>query len=595
MIRDGRPFSNTYKAVRGNAGGMDHGKAYTEGPDNSFDAEAPIHFSAFLTLDNIKYFLEYNFGKGLLNMPNLFGLAQEQPMKTDPKFTGIFNSGHTSKTGFLDPVYTYSESACDGSINTITFNTKSFVEKYEENANDIASVNVQQYMNISQDRGVSMNKLMMKLLNKFHHDLTKSSFKSIIDMTSKNYMFHLYQLSDKPNVSAEKYRGFMPNIRLYYYDALKSGKSIIHTMDDAMDSKENTIICNSDNAIDVHHDRNKFRILKSSAEFRKHPRDKNLHFKLQLWNENEPEIKKTIYIYPSVDKRRTKIPEFNEKEPEYWSKSSRYITLSCSMNILSKDAVDHQLSSIGGYTSGSDFQSADDFRGIIIQWAYRMLGKPYWPEKLTKDEWGFGAKRNANNPRCVISIKGDSEDMRSCKLDMVEALRIQSNKHNNKLDECDSMIRIALALTYGTLVGSYSNCTSGKNQNGRTTPWDLDEFVKEMKDRWIPQSKSEVKVSVTPPIASVTSYLTPTLPSTSNVIIQPIIQPAIIESSISFNNDTDNKKIKVMSSKICKVAIPYKGDYKAHIDSLKQYLIIMGDEKFIEYATERTIFEMKYL
>jgi len=590
MIREGQPFANNYKGYRGNAGGMDQGKSYTEGPDNSFDAKATTHYSGYIKIDNVDYFLEFNLGQGLRQMPHLFGLAIDQPVKKDPNDTGCFNSGHTAKTGFLDPIMTYSESFSNGSLYSLTFESAEFVKAYESNSENIASVNVNEYMSTSRDRGCKINELMAKILKEIPEDSVKLIFESILNRTVKDSMLHIYELPKVSCITAEKYRGFMLNIPMYYYEALKSGKSIIHFQNDSPNKADNIFEYNSRNAIDVLYDRTKFPVLNSQAEFRK--RDDNiLHFKLTLWNADDSQNTKSLYFYPSSDRRQKKIPAFSIDPPSYWESSSKYVTINSAMNIITEEAATDQYRKIGGGLIGSDIQSCQHLRGITTQWAYRNLGKPYWPKKSNPADWGWGDMRNAKDPRCILSIKGDSTDPIQAKNDTIDALKIQRNKHNNAMDECDSMVRIYLALTFGTLVHCYSSTCTGKVKNGRTTPWDLEEFAKFMIDKWVkpPTPPQPTPPQPTPPQPTPPQ---PTPPQPTPPQPQPIPSS---ETNITFSNDMESKKICIMLNRVSKATIPYAGQYHTNRDSLMEILKSLGDAQFVKYAQKREKLDNEFL
>lgn len=588
MIRDGQPFANTYKGCRGNAGGMDQGKSYTEGLDNSFDAKATTHYSAFIIICNIYYFIEFNLGHGLRQMAQLYGLAKDQTVKNDPNEAGCFNSGHTAKTGYLDPITAYSESSSNGSLNSITFNSAEYVKEYESKAENLALTNINEYMSTSSDRGCKMHDLMGKMYAVMPEHSLKGVFESILTHKAKDYMLHIYELPKGSCVTAEKYRGFMPSLAMYYYPALMSGNSIVHFQNDT--EEDNIFEYDSKNAFDVLYDRVKFPVLNWQAEIRRRD-DNTLHFKLSLWNDGDSQNGKSLYVFPSPDKRQKK-PTFSTTPPSYWDLSAKYVTLTSAMNILTEAAAEEQNTKIGGGKIGSDFQSCQHLRGITTQWVFRNLGKPYWPKKTAPSDWGWGDMRNAKDPRCILSIKGDSTDPIQAKRDAMDALKLQKNKHNNTMDECDTMIRVALALTFGTLVYCYSNQGTGKNKNGRTSAWDLEDFMKCMTDKWFKTSTPQPTPSPEPkPIPSPEPKPTPPQPQPT-----PSPQPPLSsETNITFSNDMESKKICIMLKKVSKATIPYAGQYHTNRDSLMEILKSLGDVQFVKYVQRREKLDNEFL
>ena len=586
-IRSGKPYANTIMTYRGSAGGLNQGKGYTEGVDDTKDVSGSTHYSFFVTCDGKKYFGEFNFALGLRQIAHLLGLAKDTPVKTSTEQAGAFNNGLTADMCFKDPIMFYAESAwTEGGtteFHTLKFRFNDFVKAYEATPENIASVNVQEYMGVSDDRPSAMNKLLSKICTRIPNEQVRTEFQKIINHDSLlNSMFRLYELPNTTHISGDVYRAFLPNLQMYYYRACQQGFQIIHTQDDK--PTDNTFIINKDSVIDPLVDRKKFPVMCWRAIMRKsHLRGHNGTFICQIswWNESDPDTIETVYIYPSSDGRK-KRPDTSDKPPSFWAASTPYITLEGEQNILNEGASKEQFDALNRIKkglnvlapNGTDIQSVNDLRGIMLEWVYRLIGKPYWPAKRSKDEYGYGDVRNAQYPRCVVRVKGDDPDPKQQKSDCIEALKIPSNKHGNGIDGCDKYIKIIFAMMYGTLVQSYSCAGNGKNKNGRMVPWDLKDFKREMMKQWydvpIPsQPQPELQPELQPQ----------PLPSPPKPIVVPPPQ-----TKITFSNDTERREVDIVIDNTVQHSIRYLGTFHVTRDWLKETHMIMGDQRFLEFA-----------
>jgi hypothetical protein len=615
-IRSGKAYANTIMTYRGSAGGSNQGKTYTEGIDDTKDVNGSVHYSFFVTVDDKKYFGEFNFATGLRQIAHQLGLAKDSPVKTGTQQAGAFGNGLTADLAFKDPIVFYSESAWTGLLDgkevtefhTLKFRFKDFVAAYEAVPENIASVAVQEYLTVSDDRPSSMNKFLAKIALAIKSDQVRAEFQKIIaNDTLKNSMFRLYELPATTHLSADYYRAFIPNLQMYYHKAAQQGFTIIHTQDDQ--PTDNTFIINKENAIDPLGDRKKFPVLCWKAIMRRH--GDALITAVSWWNELEPAITETVYAYPSSDGRKTRVPDVSNKAPTFWATAAPYVTLMGEMNILNEAANKEQFDAVNRIKKGlntvaphgTDIQGVNDLRGIMLEWVYRLIGKPYWPKDRTKGGWGFGDSRNAMFPRCVVRIQGDHPDPKQQKKDCIEALKVQSNKHNNGMDECEKMIRIVFAMMYGTLVHSYSCTGAGKNKNGRMVPWNLQEFKMEMKNQWFPESAlvpaqapgaqapaTPVRLALPPPVTMLhrSSGLEPVAP-----VVKPVAKPVIPakpivipepETKVKFDDDSERKEVDIIVDGEIQHSISYLGTFHVMRNMLKDMLMAMGDEKFLKFV-----------
>ena len=619
-VRSGKAYANTIMTYRGSAGGSNQGKTYTEGVDDTKDVNGSIHYSFFVTVGDKKYFGEFNFAEGLRQIAHQLGLAKDSPVKTGTQEAGAFGNGLTADLAFKDPNLFYSESAWTGLVDDeevtefhmLKFRFKEFVTAYEAVPENIASVAVQEYLTVSDDRPSAMNKLLAKIALAIKSDLVRTEFQKIIaNDTLKNSMFRLYELPATTHLTADYYRAFIPNLQMYYHKAAQQGFTIIHTQDDQ--PTDNTFIVNKENTIDPLGDRKKFPVLCWKAVMRRH--GDALTTEVSWWNESDPAIMETVYAYPSSDGRKTRVPDVSNKAPVFWAAAAPYVTLMGEMNILNEAANKEQFDAVNRIKKGlntaaphgSDIQGVNDLRGIMLEWVYRLIGKPYWPKDRTKGGWGFGDSRNAMFPRCVVRIQGDHPDPKQQKKDCIEALKIQSNKHNNGMDECEKMIRIVFAMMYGTLVHSYSCTGAGKNKNGRLTPWNLQEFKVEMKNQWFPDSTlvplalvptpALVRVALPPPVTMLhrSSGLNPVAPSPAPAPApapahakslppaKPIVTPEP-ETKVKFDDDSERKEVDIIVDGEIQHSISYLGTFHVMRNMLKDMLMAMGDEKFLKFV-----------
>jgi hypothetical protein len=486
-MKSGRPFSITYKAARGSAGGMTISRAITEGEDNTFDEKGKNHYSALFDVAGVPIFFELNDARGLTKIPHIYGIAEETPVKGDKEDSGIFNSGHTAKTAFIDPTMVYSESAYDGTMNNLTFEAEKFVNAYEANPEDMSAVDITNFMSCSRpnDRGMYINKTMEEICEKISEPNVKELLTAVLKSKQPNYMLHIYFLRKDKRLSPTHFRDFMPAFAMIYYSKLVSGATIIHLLDDSKKPAENVLRYTATNAIDPLYNRDMFPVLVANVEIRKRTEGGSSYSmaKIELYNEKDPAVKGIIYVSASADGRRHGAYEPQSREPSHWEKGVPHLKLTYKMNILSENAGQELYKKLGGGEKGSDFKGIDSLRGINLIWAYRQLGSPYW-KKGGQEKWGFGDMRNIRFARCTLEAEGLNPDSRQAKMDAVDSLGIQSNKHNCDLDNCEEIIRFLNALIYGTLTHAYSHCNTGLERDGMTKPWDLDEFEREMNAIW---------------------------------------------------------------------------------------------------------------
>jgi hypothetical protein len=577
-IREGRPFANTYKACRGSAGGMTLSKAYTEGVDNSFDAGSSVHYTGLVSVDDTQVFFELNDAPGLLKMPHLYGLAKDAPVKTEKSDTGMFNSGHTAETGFFDPKQAYSESAVGGAMYNLKFEAAGFVNAYEANADDMAKTDVNEYMSCGRERGMETNELLVKICEKITHPEVKLLFASVVARTQPDYMLHLYVLRKKDSLSPEDFRGFMPSLAMSYKEVLETGATIIHIVGDNPEKpEENVLVYTEENVVDVLYDTEQFPVLCFNAELKKHALH-GLSARVTIFNEATPTRQRIMYVCPSNDGRRKGKPEPRTTPPPYWAEATPYINLNYRMNVLTEEAADEQLEALGGGKKGSEIKGVDYMRGIMLKWAYRLIGTPYW-KKGGKDNWGFGDARNKKFPRCVLEAEGCDANTRQARMDVVAALKIQSNKHNNNMDSCEDMISFLHAMAYGTLTHSYTDYKNGISKNGRTTPWDLEEFEQQIMRQWVPGAAAAAPAPPAPaPPPAPPAPIPPPRPNTD----------------VSFTNDLEQKDINVLHQGRHIASIHYYGQYHIERDSLMQRLMHMGDQRFVDYAVAREQLETEF-
>ncbi len=485
----------TYKACRGAAGGMNLSKASTEGHDNTFDENGSNHYTALINLpDNTQFFIELNEARGLARMPHLFGLSKETPIKANKTDAGIFNSGHTAKTAFLDPQETYSESALNGNMQSMLFENAKFVVSYEANADDMNKTEVNDYISHTRDRGMKAHIRMKAICEQITEPNFKALLTAVINRTQKNYMLHMYLLRMDKRLSPEEFRGFMPALAMTYYEKLIAGANIVHAMNDSKNPENNVLVYNAANAINPLYDTDAFPVMCAEVEIRKDSLNKMLAC-ITLYNEKNPSEKKVLYVAPSMDGRRQGALEPSNAPSNDWKRAVPYLKLTYRFNIISEEANNDLFAKLGGGRKDSDFKGVDDMRGIIVKWAYRLLGKPYW-KKGGLEKLGFGDSRNSHFPRCVLSAEGLNPDSRQAKLDVVDTLKIQSNKHNYEMENCCDMIHFLNAAIYGTLTHSYCHYKNGLERDGMKKPWNLNEFIREIMANWGSKAqKAEVKVA----------------------------------------------------------------------------------------------------
>jgi len=132
-IQSGVPFSTTYNAKLGVAGGMNFTKADTEVKDNSVDAGATYSNSKnMIRLENgqqVQYTAYWDNGSGTDPL-HPYGLAKTMPTKESDDTIGTFHSGFVSFVAFHKPEQVYIESISSGKFGAVTFKAANLVKDY---------------------------------------------------------------------------------------------------------------------------------------------------------------------------------------------------------------------------------------------------------------------------------------------------------------------------------------------------------------------------------------------------------------------------------------------------------------------------------
>ena len=570
-VKEGQPFSATYNRLRGSAGGMNDGKCDTEFKDNSFDAGATYaNKKIFIDVGRI-YVLLYDNGRGCPCLPHLFGLGETMPRKMDNDSCGLFNHGHTAAIAFHNPEIVYTETICDGKFGSLTFQAAKFAEDIDKNPDDMGKANITKYMKSNEERLRSDETLMKKCISNVSNPIMRQQLEDILNGVSSNYTLTIMKLLPGSELPDDCSKAFTANERMYYYRSLCNNRTI---MLETSDSKIET--ADASNAIDPLSDRKKFKVLESIFTVKKSTCSDSLIGKLILKNAGNDNDIRTLYIYKDHDGRRT-FPVVMERcpEPEWNEESPTLMTLTGVSNAISEGEAESQLNKLYNVTNkkarstkndsgfnGSDFKTIDDLRGVMVEFAHRILGKPYW-RKGAQDIYGWGAERNSGNARCCIKVEGD-------KSIIAHLMGFQMSKHNTDLDKCNPIIIRYLYCIYGILIQKYTICTINESnnpitKNGKTTPWDLTELVHYIMGRTVrkparilpaivPRSfvPDPLPVAPTPaPIVPVAHTTAPVVPSQVQYINISIILDGRSSCILTIKAGTTLEDVKKLLEPIC--------------------------------------------
>jgi len=619
-VSEGQPFALVYNGRRGVAGGMNAGKAFTEFIDDSRDAGSKMHFMKVIVLNGVQYMVNVNTGKGLASLPQLYGnSAEATPVKDDPEQSGVFNSGFVSAVAYHDPAEAYHESNTDGSMSCMTFSVEEFVNEYEKHPDNMRAANIQKYMSTGRERTVSKNELIKLIADKVTHSEMKTVFSAIFRGELENYMLHIFRMrKDKP-ITESIYRAFFPNLNMYYAKPLAAGFKIIMELSDPATHFE----ANSRTVIDPLWNRDKFPALCVKGEIRKVAGDSRLVAKMTLYNEKTPDQNTIAYIaFPrradGAFNESNKWPEPQLAVPREWATALPYVTLKQTMNIISEaesTAQQKKVSPIKEPNCGSEFTGHDDIRGILIEWAGRITGKPYW-QSGGENVRGYGPNRNSRQPRCILEIKGDNPDRRQAKKDMVTAINLQANKHTSSLGGCDRLIIQFLFESFGKLVHEYSGYEAQKKNgtDGKTSPWNLIEFRNFIVPPPAAPTPLPLPLPAPAPVPAPAPAPTPAPapaaapgpgpaagagsaagagPTAGADRPMPAPNPIrpVSNTRIGFAESTDSSTVVVTFDRVVLARIPFKGQYAKARDALQQEHQEMGDEWFRVAAVQHQNFK----
>jgi hypothetical protein len=614
-VSEGQPFALLYKARRGDAGGMNGGKAFTEFIDDSRDAGSKMHFMKVFVLNGVQYMVNVNTGKGLPSLAHLYGNSAEgSPVKTDPTLSGVFNSGFLSAVAYNDPAEAYHESNTDGAMSCMTFSAEDFVKEYEKHPDNMRAANIQNYMSTGRERTVSKNKLIEDICAKVSHSEMKTIMSAIFRGEVENYMLHIFKMrKDKP-ITESIYRSFFPNLNMYYAKPLASGFKIIMELSDPATPFE----ANAQTVVDPLWNREKFPVLCVKGEVRKVVGSSKLVAKMTLYNEKTPEQNTVAYLaFPrradGAFSDSHKWPDAQLPVPREWATALPYVTLKQSMNIISEAEAKAQQKKVSPNKEagcGSEFTGNDDIRGILIEWAGRITGKPYW-HSGSEEARGYGTERNSRQPRCVMEVVGDNPDPAEAKKDMVAAIKLQANKHTSSLAGCDRLIIQFLFESFGKLVKKYSNYDAQRGSDGKTTPWNLLEFRNYIVPPAPAAAVGPAGPRPGPPGPPGPPAPVPPAPGPSGAgaaaggagaaggqgqgQAMPMPDPSpirpVTNTRVAFAEAADNSTVVVTFDRIVLARIPFKGQYAKARDALQQEHQEMGDEWFKVAAVQHQNFK----
>jgi len=596
-IQSGVPFSTTYNAKLGVAGGMNFTKADTEVKDNSVDAGATYSNSKnMIRLENgqqVQYTAYWDNGSGTDPL-HPYGLAKTMPTKESDDTIGTFHSGFVSFVAFHKPEQVYIESISSGKFGAVTFKAANLVKDYNDHPHDVREASVADHMERTTERPGSKVGLLQQFIEHTTDPLLKSQLQAILDNIAPQYtLILLKHRVGYPSIDALQ-RQAMASVRLCYHDKLKRD-NLAFAFEDA---QGRTHIANAETAIDPLGNRKQFPVLELLIEIKRGV-DRKFIAEMTISNASNVD-KRTVYLHYSADKRYTK-PQVHKSQPSSWVSATPVIRLRVEMNAVSGEEARKQLDALtfgekDVDTSNSEFNGVDDLRGIFVKLVHRILGRPYWNTK-SMTQHGYGHTRNGGHPRCVMSVEGNKKVV-------TETMHIHANKHTTNLNDVDPFIQELLYRFFGTMVHGYTSTTLRpdpsikKNpitENGKTTPWDLDEFVAKVMQS--ERSSNAPTLNTTAPapstmVATTNLLLTANTLSVAKTPIIPVFQPPP-EVDITFSKTESHVIVSRSTATLHK--IPYRGQFHVVKDFYEQHLFALGPARFLEWIVGEEVNANKYL
>ena len=527
VIQSGHPFSMKWNTIRQGAGGMSVSKAITEGIDNDIDANATFTYTKSwkdpVTLT--AYFLNFNNGKGLDDLPHLFGLG-EKTFKKDETMIGNYNHGHMAMVGFFNPTsyHAYSKTASSAS-SVLNFNVQGFdgsVASISQGGNsDYRSVDIKDYMSVS-NSVTDINSILSRIAKYIHNPDMKDFLQQIISGTAPHFLLNLYSFKNghrfyKEVVDDEIVNTF-PSLSLTYYDPLYKGYSIVTEVSSTDEKKGGYIVKKADasTVLSPICSRETYPAISFLCKMYSSDNEDYIHILVQLENGET----KDLYLTNKPDDARKTV---NTVFPttvcrDYWNppafKSEG--TFSFEINCPS-EAVFTAFSS----ALGTDLNGVDNTRGIYTRFMGRGGGKPFWmPGGTTNGGWP--AARNSGRIGALLQTRK--------KHIAEEYLGLQSNKHNTDLSSAHPLIKRFLTLVMTGIINKYTNYNLPTTKTG-VKKWVLSDICDMLMEKKKSKTPSPpVPVAPSSAASTVTSpELADSVSDTSSAIASP--SPATIATA----------------------------------------------------------------
>lgn len=545
-------------------------QAQTEKNDNSFDAQSPFA-KTVATVRNettkLRYTMDLNYGRGLTELPVLYNLGSAVLKKGEGSI-GLKNKGHRSYVGRFAPKrITYATrvaGAKDPSFMEFNIGAMMADIKREmtEGTRDYRKIDHTNYMLLFPCWTRNIENTFKHLSEVVKDAETLAQLEDIKADRVPQFFCTIMEFDEFPDGMEEELFDCMKAFRLFYYQALLDGKSIIY-----VPSEGAPVRLTKEHAISPLGPSRCTR-LSSELSFRQVEDGLICHMALlgssrSLWFTDAQSI---------IKNRTVKLGQTFLEKPDAWDAATPMTTLTLAATCLSEEEQDEQKKQLGE-ALGSRFE----LRGLYCKFMSRITGQPIWGSKgrgapSNCDDWGDA--RNAGGIRAELTFT-DHKAAESL-------VAIQAEKHRSTLKNMHLVLTRAINALVNPVIKRFSS-VSPCIRTGVAT-WNTEEMYHRIAElRW-PLAATAVAAIVAPSnaISNSTSNSSSSPPQQPlPVVIKPI--PAIPRTQsyeLSLTKAGNYVQIRKGSESL---TIQTYGKGPALLEWLKAMQLSVGPEKFLEW------------
>jgi hypothetical protein len=568
------PVSLRMTQERDGTNGLGIIEAQTEKNDNSFDAKSPFA-KTVTTVRNettkLRYMIDLDYGKGMTELPSLYNLGSVVLKKGEGSI-GLKNKGHQSYVGRFAPKrITYATrvaGAKDPSFMEYNIGAMMADIKKEttEGSRDYRKIDHTNYMLLFPCWTRNIENTFKHVSEVVKDAETLGQLEDIKADRVPTFFCTIMEFDEFPDSMEEELLECMKAFRLYYYQALLDGKSIIY-----VPSEGTPVRLTEEDAISPLGP-SYYARLSSELSFRQIDDGLICQMTLvgygrSLWFTDAQSI---------IRNRTIKLGQTLLEKPDAWDAATPMTTFTLSATCLSEEDQDRQKKPLGE-ALGSRFE----LRGLYCKFMSRITGKALWGSKAREapsncDDWGDA--RNAGGVRAELTFTDHkaAEDL----------VKVQAEKHRSTLKN----MHLVLTRAINALVNPVIKQFSSVRPRG-VTAWNMEEMYHRIaKLRWPPASAAVAAIIAPASNSSASSSKSSSTfaPSSSKPPSQPL--PVTVKSVPAVPPTQPYELLLTKAGTYVQVrkgseslTLLTYGKGPALLEWLKAMQLSVGPEKFLEW------------